>query len=289
MSFEEYQLIYCSLLSTTPSGLEAHREGGRAGSVRIQEGGLHSQLSQVVTLYGFSYPYFHEPTCSGTSLTLTHSSFISASPRPGRTPWTSAAQVTSGACCSRFLSLPSTISMSYSEPDVSTDDDEYYRAPSVQSRRRAASTSVAFTPLPSILKPLGGIVTEPFLRPLPPSATHLGAIFTPRPPHLSTIKPSGPGFTVLAASQVVAPSMIPQQTHRFDPLISLKRPAADAPVQLLVLGSGSSAAVPDISCVTSPETGCEGCLKTLSPDGCKNIRGNTGAVLRIPQTSGREK
>ncbi|KAI5475376.1 hypothetical protein MNV49_001480 [Pseudohyphozyma bogoriensis] len=49
-------------------------------------------------------------------------------------------------------------------------------------------------------------------------------------------------------------------------------------LELLILGSGGSAAVPSIVCVTSPETGCQGCLATLKPGGEKNIRGNTGAV-----------
>ena len=83
--------------------------------------------------------------------------------------------------------------------------------------------------------------------------------------------------------------MILRPPGRTNPLISLERPAADATVRLLVMGSGGSAAVPDIACVTSPETGCEGCLKTLKPSGIKNIRGNTGAVLRVPQSNGEER
>lgn len=139
--------------------------------------------------------------------------------------------------------------------DVATDDDEYYDPPSARCPAPLAA------PGPSR--------------------------FIPRPPSPPPIT-LGPAFTVLAASQVVAPSQIPPPPHRIDPLISLERPAADAPLELLVLGSGSSGAVPDISCVTSPQSGCEGCLKTLSKNGAKNVRGNTGVVIRVPQTNGEE-
>ncbi|GAA6044115.1 hypothetical protein JCM8097_003218 [Rhodosporidiobolus ruineniae] len=66
-----------------------------------------------------------------------------------------------------------------------------------------------------------------------------------------------------------------------------------APLSLLLLGTGGSAAVPDIACTTSLSTGCACCLDTLSGPGragrkSKNIRGNTGAVLRIPPELGRE-
>lgn len=69
---------------------------------------------------------------------------------------------------------------------------------------------------------------------------------------------------------------------------SLRR-SAERPLRLTLLGTGSSAAVPNIACVTKPQTGCEACLKTLHPGGEANIRGNTGAVLRIPQPDGTEK
>ncbi|GAA5875812.1 hypothetical protein JCM8547_005321 [Rhodosporidiobolus lusitaniae] len=67
-----------------------------------------------------------------------------------------------------------------------------------------------------------------------------------------------------------------------------------APLSLLVMGSGGSAAVPDIACVTSPSTGCACCLDTLrSPHGSgensPNKRGNTGAVIRVPPEVGKER
>ncbi|GAA6008060.1 MBL fold metallo-hydrolase [Rhodotorula paludigena] len=52
--------------------------------------------------------------------------------------------------------------------------------------------------------------------------------------------------------------------------------------KLLLLGTGGSAAVPDITCVTDPQNGCKCCLDTLDNPRSKNIRGNTGAVVRVP-------
>ncbi|GAA6059941.1 hypothetical protein JCM10212_003081 [Sporobolomyces blumeae] len=65
------------------------------------------------------------------------------------------------------------------------------------------------------------------------------------------------------------------------------------PLSFLLMGTGSSAAVPDISCVTNPAEGCQCCLDTLPGHGgvgwkSKNRRKNTGGVLRVPQKSGRE-
>lgn len=70
---------------------------------------------------------------------------------------------------------------------------------------------------------------------------------------------------------------------------TLDRPPSLRPTELLVMGSGDSAALPDIACVTSPETGCACCLSTLGKAGRKNKRGNTGAVLRVPQADGSER
>ncbi|BGP20782.1 hypothetical protein JCM10213_008919 [Rhodosporidiobolus nylandii] len=66
------------------------------------------------------------------------------------------------------------------------------------------------------------------------------------------------------------------------------------PLSLLILGSGGSAAVPDIACVTSPATGCHCCLSTLDKSdrtAQANVRGNTGAVIRVPpeKEGGEEK
>ncbi|GAA6010385.1 hypothetical protein JCM11491_006298 [Sporobolomyces phaffii] len=63
------------------------------------------------------------------------------------------------------------------------------------------------------------------------------------------------------------------------------------PLSLLLLGTGASSAVPLVSCVTDLETACASCRDTTSQGAgavSKNKRGNTGAVLRIPQMDGSE-
>lgn len=40
--------------------------------------------------------------------------------------------------------------------------------------------------------------------------------------------------------------------------------------------------MPDIACVTDPQNGCKCCLDTVGNPRSKNIRGNTGAVVRVP-------
>ncbi|KAM0752994.1 hypothetical protein T439DRAFT_286230 [Meredithblackwellia eburnea MCA 4105] len=118
---------------------------------------------------------------------------------------------------------------------------------------------------------------------------HSDRILFPHPPQDQPRLPhEGPAFTVFAPG-LIADSGIPLSKERIDPLISLERPAANAPLELLIMGSGGSAAVPDISCLTAKDRGCEGCIKTLKPSGSKNVRGNTGAILRVPQSRGREK
>ncbi|KAK4704860.1 hypothetical protein P7C70_g1345, partial [Phenoliferia sp. Uapishka_3] len=70
--------------------------------------------------------------------------------------------------------------------------------------------------------------------------------------------------------------------------------SAPQELELYLLGTGTSSAVPSIGCLTSVEKGCYCCRSTLSPsdpDGKYNIRRNTGAVLRIPseKAGGRTK
>lgn len=63
------------------------------------------------------------------------------------------------------------------------------------------------------------------------------------------------------------------------------------PLSFLLLGTGGSAAVPVISCVTDLVNACACCRDTM-PGGTglnsKNRRGNTGGILRIPQLDGGE-
>ncbi|KAG7099578.1 hypothetical protein E1B28_001408 [Marasmius oreades] len=62
-------------------------------------------------------------------------------------------------------------------------------------------------------------------------------------------------------------------------------------VELIFLGTGTSSSLPSISCLTQPpdaETrGCRACLSTLEPEGKKNIRRNTSAVVRMKDKLGR--
>ncbi|GAA5846025.1 hypothetical protein JCM11251_007333 [Rhodosporidiobolus azoricus] len=71
-----------------------------------------------------------------------------------------------------------------------------------------------------------------------------------------------------------------------------------APLSLLLLGTGPSSALPYLPCITSPTPSlplsaggcCDACADTLprseggSGRKSKNVRGNTGAVLRVPPT-----
>ncbi|GAA94712.1 hypothetical protein E5Q_01365 [Mixia osmundae IAM 14324] len=53
-------------------------------------------------------------------------------------------------------------------------------------------------------------------------------------------------------------------------------------LELMLMGTGTSSALPAISCLTDPDgNGCECCLSTLKPEGKKNVRRNTGAVVRL--------
>ena len=56
------------------------------------------------------------------------------------------------------------------------------------------------------------------------------------------------------------------------------------------LGTGTSGSVPNIACLTAPpgEEPCQTCLSTRTPEGKKNIRRNTSAVVRIDGADGRK-
>jgi phosphoribosyl 1,2-cyclic phosphodiesterase len=59
-------------------------------------------------------------------------------------------------------------------------------------------------------------------------------------------------------------------------------------IELIFLGSGTSGSLPNVSCLTAPETAtpCKTCLSTVRPDGKKNIRRNTSTVMRIEGKDG---
>ncbi|KAF9650717.1 hypothetical protein BDM02DRAFT_3185196 [Thelephora ganbajun] len=58
---------------------------------------------------------------------------------------------------------------------------------------------------------------------------------------------------------------------------------------LIFLGTGTSGSVPNISCLTAPpeEEPCQTCLSTLTPEGKKNIRRNTSAIVRVDAVGGK--
>lgn len=60
------------------------------------------------------------------------------------------------------------------------------------------------------------------------------------------------------------------------------------PLSFTFLGTGASSALPLISCVTAPEKACPACYDTLGNPESRNIRANTGAVIRVPQNDGGE-
>ncbi|KAK0465222.1 beta-lactamase-like protein [Desarmillaria tabescens] len=55
------------------------------------------------------------------------------------------------------------------------------------------------------------------------------------------------------------------------------------PVELIFLGTGTSSSIPHVDCLTNPPDGrrCRTCLSTLLPEGKRNIRRNTSAVIRM--------
>ncbi|GEM11779.1 metallo-beta-lactamase domain containing protein [Rhodotorula toruloides] len=61
------------------------------------------------------------------------------------------------------------------------------------------------------------------------------------------------------------------------------------PYELLFLGTACSSALPNIACTTDPVNGCKACLDTVGNPESKNVRGNTGCVLRVPQGDGKEE
>ncbi|RPD63258.1 hypothetical protein L227DRAFT_573086 [Lentinus tigrinus ALCF2SS1-6] len=65
----------------------------------------------------------------------------------------------------------------------------------------------------------------------------------------------------------------------------------DEPVELILLGTGTSSTLPHVDCLTRPPNvkQCRACTATLRPEGRKNKRGNTSAVLRVRGRDGEPK
>ncbi|KAH9968723.1 beta-lactamase-like protein [Russula dissimulans] len=62
-------------------------------------------------------------------------------------------------------------------------------------------------------------------------------------------------------------------------------------IEFIFLGTGTSGSLPNVSCLTAPESDapCKTCLSTLTPQGKKNIRRNTSAVMRIEGKDGKKR
>lgn len=58
---------------------------------------------------------------------------------------------------------------------------------------------------------------------------------------------------------------------------------------LTFLGTGTSGSVPNVSCLTAPPDvePCQTCLSTLTPEGKKNIRRNTSAIVSADGVGGK--
>ncbi|KIJ68691.1 hypothetical protein HYDPIDRAFT_24946 [Hydnomerulius pinastri MD-312] len=69
-------------------------------------------------------------------------------------------------------------------------------------------------------------------------------------------------------------------------------PAPAPEIEFIFLGTGTSSSIPHLDCLTAPpdRKPCRACLSTLTgtPEGRKNVRRNTGAVLRITGEDGRK-
>ncbi|KAI9230450.1 MAG: beta-lactamase-like protein [Piptocephalis tieghemiana] len=58
-------------------------------------------------------------------------------------------------------------------------------------------------------------------------------------------------------------------------------------VEIVILGSGTSGGVPNITCITSPTSPtCQVCHSSLTPEGRKNLRRNTSILIRYAPPEG---
>ncbi|KAJ2864444.1 hypothetical protein GGH94_002896 [Coemansia aciculifera] len=59
--------------------------------------------------------------------------------------------------------------------------------------------------------------------------------------------------------------------------------------EVIFLGSGTSACIPVVPCITSNYEKCKACKISLTPEGSKNRRRNTSLLVRIDHADGRER
>lgn len=52
-------------------------------------------------------------------------------------------------------------------------------------------------------------------------------------------------------------------------------------VEIVFLGTGTSGAVPNVSCLTNPEQPCKVCISAMTPEGKKNMKKNTSLMVRF--------
>ncbi|KAG9314608.1 PRELI-like family-domain-containing protein [Chiua virens] len=66
--------------------------------------------------------------------------------------------------------------------------------------------------------------------------------------------------------------------------------STDQQIELIFLGTGTSSSIPNLHCLTAPASKkpCRTCLSTLTPEGKKNIRRNTSAVVRVTAKDGKK-
>ena len=92
----------------------------------------------------------------------------------------------------------------------------------------------------------------------------------------------------LYKSRSCGPSFASSTSPRPMPAVCQRKqtPAFD----LIFLGTGTSGSVPNISCLTAPpeQEPCRTCLSTLAPEGKKNIRRNTSAIVRVGGADGKK-
>ncbi|KAG8220052.1 hypothetical protein J3R82DRAFT_1069 [Butyriboletus roseoflavus] len=89
-------------------------------------------------------------------------------------------------------------------------------------------------------------------------------------------------YTIRTASGNVT---MPDEESTFP---STKNSTINPEIELIFLGTGTSSSVPSLDCLTAPpsQEPCRTCLSTLTPEGKKNIRRNTSAVVRV--TAGKD-
>ncbi|THH21003.1 hypothetical protein EW146_g468 [Bondarzewia mesenterica] len=68
-------------------------------------------------------------------------------------------------------------------------------------------------------------------------------------------------------------------------------PKPSTAIEVIFLGTGTSSSLPHIECLTAgpDDQPCRTCLSTLTPEGKKNVRRNTSAVLRIDGKDGKKR